>query len=1395
MADVIKVVLTIDDSQMSVATQRVGSNLRSIQTAMQRTADSTQAIDRHFNGLSGKFRDLIIVGGLLRFAMYDIRDVFSATIGKVIESSAQIERMTVLMKGLSNATTEQGKALDAIQGREFVFAMAKNAPFEVGALTDAFVKLKAAGLDPMDGKLQSLVDSVAKFGGSSEQLKRASVAIQQMAGKGVISMEELRQQLGEAIPTAMRNMAEGMGMSMSELVDHISKGEVGASEALRRMFTVMKFENAGAAEELNETWIGQMEKLKTNFTLFTAAIGNGGFFEAVTDNLKKINEYFESSAGKDFAVTIGVALNSFINGVSSSISFVMKYGEEIKSIAQLLILLWGGSVIKNGITGVTSALSAYTAKLNAVFLNEQTIQNTRIANQRAAILLEAKANNDKIFAASAASKIEITNLANQYRIQMALQVQYEAQSLAAQKIANTGRLANGTITSKVNIENQRAIMRSMNELAIASGAAAAKFAAAESAMAMASTDVMIKIRANNAAMSASLAGVGVAATGTSVAIGALGKAFNLMGGWITLISVALTAGIAIWSGWGSSAKEAADKATHALAKTKAGLADLNTAQEISAGLEAARQKRKELNAKIQEVSADKNKSALDKAYELKGLASQYATQEKIIKDGDAKVTEATNQGQDNYAKNYSDEYLKSIERANKKTIDSIRNQSIDKITALRATKMDEKEKAKKINDEVASATAGINALNIIANNAATEKLQAEIKKNTDKNGKAIDQQKQKTLAQLKIDLFDKGELFRKEGSNIDELPTAFEFTKKDKDAKTNTASQATSKIQTAIDAIKSKTEELKAEAAGADGTMARLLYDLNNTDKYSDTGKKGVKIPPSSSKKAEIVAALATQNQVEALTKSAKDQADYINRTAADAGDAFDSLANEWVNGQAKYQAALDNYESNTATASTADEKMLAGIEQKRIALQQYLDATSQSAENAAVAMKLFNDAATQSVDNTRAAEALKQAQSWKKEAEQLEISMIQNGTDRARAEGEIRLRDLQNNYDAQMKLLANNLDEQQKLKAEYDRIRAATERDIAIKSRTPLEQMGEDWKDVTTQMQSASVGWANKTIDEFMKLATTGKASFSDLTESILTDILRMKMQEQLSGVLTDVFGTLEDVVGKKMGGMGKGNDGMVIDESGAVKSQSLLSKGMEYLTNMIKGTSTQAGELTDSLGQTAVEGVVQAAKSSTAGGALTYVANAANAAAQALSQIAANGGGAMGGGDSGGGGFLSGIFDAVSGFFGGGGSVEPLADFIPAFTGFASGGIMSDGGSVSLRKYANGGIANSPQLALYGEGSMSEAYVPLPDGRSIPVTMSGGGGGSNVTVNIINNASGTEATQKETQNPDGSTSIDVIIQQVEGKISQNISKGRGSLSSVMEKTYGLNRATGSYR
>lgn len=78
------------------------------------------------------------------------------------------------------------------------------------------------------------------------------------------------------------------------------------------------------------------------------------------------------------------------------------------------------------------------------------------------------------------------------------------------------------------------------------------------------------------------------------------------------------------------------------------------------------------------------------------------------------------------------------------------------------------------------------------------------------------------------------------------------------------------------------------------------------------------------------------------------------------------------------------------------------------------------------------------------------------------------------------------------------------------------------------------------------------------------------------------------------------------------------------------------------------------------------------------------------------------------------------IGGFFS---SLFGSIDFGSLF-GFANGGIMTSAGPLSLRKYAGGGITKSPQLAMFGEGSTPEAFVPLPDGKNIPVKLEGGSG-----------------------------------------------------------------------
>ncbi|GJL55820.1 MAG: hypothetical protein NPIRA02_29520 [Nitrospirales bacterium] len=96
----------------------------------------------------------------------------------------------------------------------------------------------------------------------------------------------------------------------------------------------------------------------------------------------------------------------------------------------------------------------------------------------------------------------------------------------------------------------------------------------------------------------------------------------------------------------------------------------------------------------------------------------------------------------------------------------------------------------------------------------------------------------------------------------------------------------------------------------------------------------------------------------------------------------------------------------------------------------------------------------------------------------------------------------------------------------------------------------------------------------------------------------------------------------------------------------------------------------------------------------------------------------------------------------------------------GFLHGGILGPNGKMQLRKLQDGGIARGPSLAMFGEGTSPEAFVPLKDG-AIPVNIRGSSTGA-TTININNYSPSVQATASERTGPGGQKTIEVMIEDV---------------------------------
>ena len=134
----------------------------------------------------------------------------------------------------------------------------------------------------------------------------------------------------------------------------------------------------------------------------------------------------------------------------------------------------------------------------------------------------------------------------------------------------------------------------------------------------------------------------------------------------------------------------------------------------------------------------------------------------------------------------------------------------------------------------------------------------------------------------------------------------------------------------------------------------------------------------------------------------------------------------------------------------------------------------------------------------------------------------------------------------------------------------------------------------------------------------------------------------------------------------------------------------------------------------------------------------------------------------------------------------------------GFAQGGAPGGPGS-TLGAWRNQ-IVDRPTFFAFAQGGVMgeagpEAIMPVsygPNGR-LGVDATGVGGG-NVTVNIINNANGAQATQSTRSDGKGNQIIDVFIEQVKGAIAGDIARGNGAIPAALGRTYGLNPTPGMY-
>ncbi|WP_338871722.1 tape measure protein [Spirosoma sp. SC4-14] len=285
--------------------------LRNVDTQLGRSRTAAEGYGVSLKGLAGSAA--IAVGGII--GVSSALDAIKMSLSII----SDMERIDASLKAVSKDTT------DFRQTQEYLIGLANRLGLQYEVLARSYKGLKAAtNGTALEGKatqqiFTGLVDAGAALKLSNDQIEGALMAVTQMMSKGKVQAEELRQQLGERLPGAIKLLADAMGVSESKLNKMMEQGELLAVDVLPKLAAQLDKTYGKDAQSNLESMSGGWNRMTNEVHLFLAAMNDNGAISAtanniqnmISDTIRGIRVAIQSNDWKTFWGALGYAATKY----------------------------------------------------------------------------------------------------------------------------------------------------------------------------------------------------------------------------------------------------------------------------------------------------------------------------------------------------------------------------------------------------------------------------------------------------------------------------------------------------------------------------------------------------------------------------------------------------------------------------------------------------------------------------------------------------------------------------------------------------------------------------------------------------------------------------------------------------------------------------------------------------------------------------------------------------------------------------------------------------------------------------------------------------------------------------------------------------------------------------
>lgn len=211
-----------------------------------------------------------------------------------LDPASQFEQFNIILE------TIEGSSAKAAQSLQWVSNFASTTPYELEGVMDAFVKLRAYGLDPTNGTLRTLGDTAAAMG------KPLMQAVEALADAITGENERLKEFGIKARIIGQKVVYEytDNGKTIRKAADLSNRAMI-----LSTLLAIWNSKYSGAMDKQSRGWRGMISNISDQWTRFSLMVMEAGVFDFLKDRLSgllnRINALAENGQLAKIAKEVG----------------------------------------------------------------------------------------------------------------------------------------------------------------------------------------------------------------------------------------------------------------------------------------------------------------------------------------------------------------------------------------------------------------------------------------------------------------------------------------------------------------------------------------------------------------------------------------------------------------------------------------------------------------------------------------------------------------------------------------------------------------------------------------------------------------------------------------------------------------------------------------------------------------------------------------------------------------------------------------------------------------------------------------------------------------------------------------------------------------------------------